>query len=59
MVTIISVRRLDIQGAPRCPGDPPELVAASDKIRRELSWEPKHDIHSAVRSAWNFFQKQR
>lgn len=44
---------------PRRPGDPPELVAASDKIRQELSWEPKHDIHSAVRSAWNFFQKQR
>jgi UDP-glucose 4-epimerase len=44
---------------PRRPGDPSELVAASDKIRRELSWEPKHDIHSAVRSAWNFFQKQR
>jgi UDP-glucose 4-epimerase len=43
---------------PRRAGDPPELVAASDKIRRELGWQPKHDIHSSVRSAWDFFQKQ-
>lgn len=43
--------------APRRPGDPPELVAASAKIRRELGWEPKHDIRSAVASAWEFFQK--
>lgn len=44
---------------PRRPGDPPELVAASDKIRRELGWNPQHDIESSVRSAWEFFQKQQ
>lgn len=44
---------------PRRPGDPPELVAASDKIRRELGWNPQHDIASSVRSAWEFFQKQQ
>jgi UDP-glucose 4-epimerase len=44
--------------APRRPGDPPELVAANAKIRRELGWEPQHDIHSAVSSAWEFFQRE-
>jgi UDP-glucose 4-epimerase len=43
---------------PRRPGDPPELVAANAKIRRELGWEPRHDIHSAVSSAWEFFQRE-
>ena len=44
---------------PRRPGDPPELVAANAKIRRELGWEPQHDIHSAVSSAWEFFQREQ
>lgn len=43
---------------PRRPGDPPELVAANAKIRRELGWRPQHDIHSAVSSAWEFFQRE-
>jgi UDP-glucose 4-epimerase len=44
---------------PRRPGDPPELVAANAKICRELGWRPQHDIHSAVSSAWEFFQRGR
>ncbi len=44
---------------PRRPGDPPELVAANAKICRELGWRPQHDIHSAVSSAWEFFQRDR
>lgn len=28
---------------PRRPGDPPELVAAVDKIRRVLDWTPRYD----------------
>lgn len=44
---------------PRRPGDPPELVASNAKIRRELGWEPQHDIQSAVSSAWEFFQREQ
>ncbi len=41
--------------APRRPGDPPELVAGSDKIRRELGWTPRFpDLHDIVRSAWDW-----
>jgi len=32
-------------------GDPPALVAASGKARRELGWEPKHDMDSILRTA--------
>lgn len=38
---------------PRRPGDPPRLVAASEKIRAELGWEPRfQNIRPIVESAW-------
>lgn len=43
---------------PRRAGDPPLLVAASDKVRRELGWEPKYqDIRTIVESAWKWHVK--
>ncbi|NLC03500.1 MAG: UDP-glucose 4-epimerase, partial [Tissierellia bacterium] len=40
---------------PRRAGDPPILVASSDKIKKVLGWEPKHtDIKDIIQSAWNF-----
>jgi UDP-glucose 4-epimerase len=40
---------------PRRPGDPPRLIASSDKIRRELGWEPRfQNIEAIVRSAWDW-----
>ncbi len=39
----------------RRPGDPPELVAASEKIRSELGWVPhKPEIATMVADAWDF-----
>ena len=35
--------RLPIEDGPRRPGDPPELVAESSRIRNVLGWKPKHD----------------
>ncbi len=44
---------------PRRDGDPPELVANSEKLRRLLQWEPKHsDIRTIVADAWAFDQKR-
>jgi UDP-glucose 4-epimerase len=41
--------------APRRPGDPPMLVAASQKIRSELGWEPrKPALEAMVSDAWAF-----
>ncbi|MBM3321787.1 MAG: UDP-glucose 4-epimerase GalE [Candidatus Eisenbacteria bacterium] len=39
----------------RRPGDPARLVAASDKIRRVLSWEPRlPELEDMVRTAWEW-----
>jgi UDP-glucose 4-epimerase len=40
---------------PRRPGDPDVLVAANDRIRSELGWEPQHvDLRSMIESAWRW-----
>jgi UDP-glucose 4-epimerase len=42
---------------PRRPGDPPMLVAASEKIRSELGWEPqKPGLDQILADAWAFHQ---
>lgn len=39
----------------RRPGDPPALVAASERIRSQLGWEPrKPDLDQIVADAWEF-----
>jgi UDP-glucose 4-epimerase len=39
--------------APRRPGDPPVLVAASQRIRDELGWEPrKPELEAMIADAW-------
>ncbi|HET90383.1 MAG TPA: UDP-glucose 4-epimerase GalE [Chloroflexi bacterium] len=37
----------------RRPGDPATLIASSDKIRRELGWQPRYpDLRTIVEHAW-------
>ena len=46
--------------APRRPGDPPKLVACSEKIKRELGWSAKHSsIDEILTTAWNWQKKLR
>jgi UDP-glucose 4-epimerase len=41
--------------SPRRPGDPPFLVASSDKIRGELGWSPRFSsLDSILQSAWQW-----
>jgi UDP-glucose 4-epimerase len=41
--------------APRRHGDPARLVASSDKIRRELGWQPAHPrLEDILASAWEW-----
>jgi UDP-glucose 4-epimerase len=43
-----------VVGPPR-PGDPAELVAGSEKIVRELGWQPEFPtLRSIIESAWNW-----
>jgi len=40
---------------PRRAGDPATLVASSDRIRRELGWEPRYpDLRTIVEHAWEW-----
>lgn len=41
--------------SPRRVGDPAELVASSDAIRRDLGWQPQHaKLEDIVASAWEW-----
>jgi len=44
--------------SPRRAGDPAVLIASSEKIRRELGWQPKFpDLKTIVESAWEWHRK--
>jgi UDP-glucose 4-epimerase len=41
--------------APPRPGDPPQLVASSDRIARDLGWKPQFgDLETIVETAWRW-----
>jgi len=48
------------QAAPRRPGDPPCLVAAADKIRSALGWQPRYsDLSTIIATAWRWECQRR
>lgn len=54
----ITGRKIAVVEKPRRPGDPAGLVAASEKIQRELGWRPKfQSIDAIIESAWKWHQK--
>ena len=54
----ITGREIPVEERPRRPGDPPRLVAASDKAREQLGWKPEfQNISAIVESAWNWHKK--
>jgi len=43
----------------RRPGDPPRLVASSEKFQRELGWKPNlADIDEIIRTAWDWHRER-
>jgi len=43
---------------PRRPGDPPRLIASSEKIKNELGWQPRfQSVEAIVESAWKWHEK--
>ncbi|MEJ2288604.1 MAG: UDP-glucose 4-epimerase GalE [Deinococcales bacterium] len=53
----VTGRPIEERVAPRRAGDPPLLVADSQRIRRELGWQPEHpDLEAIVASAWAWAQ---
>ena len=49
----VTGREIPAEIGPRRPGDPAELVASSEKIRKELGWKPRFPrVHQIIESAW-------
>lgn len=54
-ITKKTINAVDVS---RRPGDPPQLVASNDKIRKELGFSFKHsDLRTIVESAWAWHKK--
>jgi UDP-glucose 4-epimerase len=54
----VTGKEIPVLEKPRRPGDPPRLIAASEKIKRELGWQPKFEnLHAIVESAWRWHQE--
>ena len=50
--------KIEVVERPRRPGDPPRLIAASEKIKRELGWQPSRQaLEAIIDSAWRWHQK--
>jgi UDP-glucose-4-epimerase GalE len=51
----VTGRTVPVREAPRRPGDPPVLVAAADRARRELGWQPRYlELRPIIETAWNW-----
>jgi UDP-glucose 4-epimerase len=51
----VSGKKIAVQEKPRRPGDPPRLVAGSERVRAELGWKPQfQEIEKIVASAWSW-----
>jgi UDP-glucose 4-epimerase len=50
--------KIPVEEKDRRPGDPPVLVASSDKAKNELGWSPIHtSLETILRSAWQWHSK--
>ena len=56
----VTAKKVPREIGPRRAGDPPELVANSDKLRRVLGWKPRYlELKNTVKTAWDFEQRRR
>lgn len=55
MVEKITGKKINAVMGDRRPGDPAVLVASSEKITKELNWDPKFpDLETIVKTAWDW-----
>jgi UDP-glucose 4-epimerase len=54
----VTGRRIEAIEVPRRAGDPPVLVATSEKIRGELGWKPqKSSLEATISDAWDWMRE--
>lgn len=57
MAREVTGRDLTVIERPRRPGDQPATVATSERITRELGWQPRHsDLRTLIETAWAWRQ---
>lgn len=55
----ITGKAIPAKVGPRRPGDPPVLVASSEKARRALGWQPRRErLEVIIESAWDWMQRR-
>lgn len=54
--TVEKVTQLEVnkEEAKRRPGDPAKLIASSERIKKELDWNPKYNLEDIIKTAWNW-----
>lgn len=53
----VTGKEIRVRIGPRRAGDPATLVASSDRIKRELGWQPQfQDLGIIIESAWRWIQ---
>jgi UDP-glucose 4-epimerase len=51
----VTGKPVPVKEGPRRAGDPPALVASSEKIQRELGWKPRYtELRPIIETAWNW-----
>jgi UDP-glucose-4-epimerase GalE len=51
----VTGKAVAVKEGPRRPGDPPELVAAAERIQRELGWRPRYpELRPLIETAWRW-----
>jgi UDP-glucose 4-epimerase len=54
----VTGRKIDTREKPRRPGDPPRLIASSEKIKNELGWRPQfQSVDAIIDSSWKWHQR--
>jgi UDP-glucose 4-epimerase len=53
----VTGKDIPVRMGQRRPGDPAVLIASSDKIKKELGWQPQYqDLGMIIESAWRWMQ---
>jgi UDP-glucose 4-epimerase len=54
----VTGKEIEAQVGPRRAGDPPVLVASSEKIAQKLGWKPRYPgLQEIIRTAWDWQQR--
>ena len=54
----VTGKKVNYEISPRRAGDPPRLIACSDRARKELQWQPQHESAlDIIESAWKWQEK--